>query len=110
MQAVAGLTRRANQVRKSRTCFCLRRRKNAGKTAAPKTDFTSHFKCLAAGQAIMRKNFALRKPESMLHCRHPASPRGAFGQSSPDARRDAMDAGCALDERCNLADGEIVWS
>jgi hypothetical protein len=23
----------------------------------------------------------------MLYCRHPASPRGAFGQSSPDARR-----------------------
>jgi hypothetical protein len=43
-----------------------------------------------------------------LSRRRPDPARGAFGQSSPNAVRDAMDAFISSDVRCD-ADGEGVW-
>ena len=57
-----------------------------------KTHFASRANTFVAFKPLRENNSLFRKLNSCVSSAHPARQEGRYGQSSPDARRDAMDA------------------
>jgi hypothetical protein len=75
-----------------------------------KPDFTNRFKLIWVVQSRSQKYSAFRKPQisGFFPC-IPLRQEGRYGQSSPNARRDAMDVKAPKTNGA-VADGKVVWS